>query len=41
MHPFDVLKSREFYILWTMFLVNGQGVVFVSTLYKVGVPNSF
>ncbi|XP_046547466.1 oxalate:formate antiporter-like isoform X2 [Haliotis rubra] len=32
--PGQVLRSRHFYILWTCFLLNGQGVVFVLTLYK-------
>ena len=34
-HPLKVLRSRAFYTLWFTFLLNGQGVVFISTLYKV------
>ena len=34
-HPFDMLKTRAFYTLWFLFLVNGQSVIFISTLYKV------
>ncbi|XP_067669940.1 uncharacterized MFS-type transporter YhjX-like [Haliotis asinina] len=32
--PLQVLKTRSFYTLWTCFLLNGQGVVFLSSLYK-------
>ncbi|XP_076453917.1 apicoplast pyruvate carrier 1-like isoform X2 [Babylonia areolata] len=32
--PRDVLKQKAFYQLWFIFLLNGQGVLFVSTLYK-------
>ena len=38
-HPFDMLRTRAFYTLWFLFLVNGQSVIFISTLYKV--YNSF
>ncbi|CAH1782091.1 unnamed protein product [Owenia fusiformis] len=33
-HPRDVLKTRHFWTLWATFLVNGQGIVFFSSLYK-------
>ncbi|XP_012942301.1 uncharacterized MFS-type transporter YhjX [Aplysia californica] len=32
--PRQVLKSRHFYCLWAMFLLNGMGSTFISTLYK-------
>ncbi|KAK7090715.1 L-lactate transporter-like isoform X2 [Littorina saxatilis] len=32
--PRDVFKEPAFYILWFIFLVNGQGVQFISSLYK-------
>ncbi|XP_071085863.1 apicoplast pyruvate carrier 1-like isoform X2 [Haliotis cracherodii] len=34
LNPKQVLKHRAFYILWFIFLFNGQGVVFFSSLYK-------
>ena len=34
-HPMVVLKTRAFWTLWFMFLVNGQAVQFAATLYKV------
>ncbi|XP_046547474.1 oxalate:formate antiporter-like isoform X2 [Haliotis rubra] len=34
LHPKQMLKQRAFYILWFIFLFNGQGVVFFSSLYK-------
>ena len=33
--PRQILKEKAFYILWTVFLLNGQGIIFISTLYKV------
>ncbi|BFZ00819.1 hypothetical protein BsWGS_03857 [Bradybaena similaris] len=32
--PVDVLRSRYFYFIWLMFVFNGQGSLFISTLYK-------
>ncbi|XP_048246409.1 uncharacterized protein LOC124122976 [Haliotis rufescens] len=32
--PVQVLQTRHFYIIWMCFLLNGQGVVFILTLYK-------
>ncbi|KAK6195536.1 hypothetical protein SNE40_000945 [Patella caerulea] len=32
--PGEMLQTREFYILWFILLLNGQGVLFISTLYK-------
>ncbi|CAG5135273.1 unnamed protein product, partial [Candidula unifasciata] len=32
--PLEVLRSRYFYFIWLMFVFNGQGIIFVSTLYK-------
>ncbi|GFN89132.1 oxalate:formate antiporter [Plakobranchus ocellatus] len=32
--PSEVLKSKYFYMLWIIFLFNGQGITFISTLYK-------
>lgn len=32
--PTQVLKTKSFYILWFLYLFNGQGIQFVSTLYK-------
>ncbi|XP_046342150.1 oxalate:formate antiporter-like [Haliotis rufescens] len=34
LRPLQVLKTRAFYTLWLCFLFNGQGVVFLSSLYK-------
>uniref|UniRef100_A0A0B7A8L4 Major facilitator superfamily (MFS) profile domain-containing protein n=1 Tax=Arion vulgaris TaxID=1028688 RepID=A0A0B7A8L4_9EUPU len=33
-HPLRVLRSKHFYFIWLMFVFNGQGSTFVSTLYK-------
>ena len=33
-HPLVVIKTREFWTLWLMFLTNGQAVQFTSALYK-------
>ncbi len=33
--PREVVKTRAFWTLWFAFLFNGQGQLFVSTLYKV------
>ncbi|XP_066267714.1 uncharacterized MFS-type transporter YhjX-like [Branchiostoma lanceolatum] len=32
--PGQMLKTREFYMLWFMFFMNGNAVVFISTLWK-------
>ncbi|XP_035693942.1 oxalate:formate antiporter-like [Branchiostoma floridae] len=32
--PGQILKTREFYMLWFMFFMNGNAVVFISTLWK-------
>ncbi|RUS90172.1 hypothetical protein EGW08_002051 [Elysia chlorotica] len=32
--PLEMIKSKYFYMLWFIFLLNGQGINFVSTLYK-------
>ncbi|XP_071085568.1 uncharacterized protein [Haliotis cracherodii] len=32
--PVQVLQTRHFYIIWMCFLLNGQGVAFILTLYK-------
>ncbi|KAK0059761.1 oxalate:formate antiporter-like isoform X1, partial [Biomphalaria pfeifferi] len=32
--PAQMLKSKYFYIIWFIFLLNGQGIVFLTTLYK-------
>ncbi|KAK7485499.1 hypothetical protein BaRGS_00023309, partial [Batillaria attramentaria] len=32
--PKEILKTRGFYQLWFIFLFNGQGVTFISSLYK-------
>ncbi|CAG5135272.1 unnamed protein product [Candidula unifasciata] len=32
--PAEVLRSRYFYLIWLMFVFNGQGSLFISTLYK-------
>jgi hypothetical protein len=34
-HPLVVIKTREFWTLWFMFLTNGQAVQFTAALYKV------
>ena len=34
--PRELLSNGSFYILWFIFLFNGQGVSFISSLYKVG-----
>ncbi|GFS11054.1 oxalate:formate antiporter, partial [Elysia marginata] len=34
LRPLEVLRSKYFYMLWVIFLLNGQGKVFISTLYK-------
>ncbi|KAK3801052.1 hypothetical protein RRG08_013449 [Elysia crispata] len=34
LRPFEMLRSKYFYMLWFIFLLNGQGIVFISTLYK-------
>ena len=36
MSPRELLSNGSFYILWFIFLLNGQGVSFISSLYKVG-----
>ncbi|XP_059159579.1 uncharacterized MFS-type transporter YhjX-like [Physella acuta] len=33
-YPLVMLKDKNFYLLWFMFLFNGQGVTFISSLYK-------
>ena len=35
MSSMEMLKSPDFYFLWAMFLCNGQGQVFIASLYKV------
>ena len=35
LHPKQMLRKVNFYILWFMFLSNGTAVVFIATLYKV------
>ncbi|KAH9515447.1 hypothetical protein Btru_014469 [Bulinus truncatus] len=32
--PLEMLRNKYFYLIWFIFLFNGQGTVFVSTLYK-------
>ncbi|KAL5003931.1 hypothetical protein ScPMuIL_017387 [Solemya velum] len=32
--PLQVLKSRDFYVIWFMFLFGGQGITLLSSLYK-------
>lgn len=32
--PLRMLKSKSFYMLWLLFVADGQSMVFVSTLYK-------
>ncbi|XP_071085864.1 apicoplast pyruvate carrier 1-like [Haliotis cracherodii] len=32
--PLQVLRTRAFYTIWLCFLLNGQGVVLLSSLYK-------
>ncbi|KAL8595959.1 hypothetical protein ACOMHN_018271 [Nucella lapillus] len=32
--PKDLFKQKSFYLLWFIFLLNGQGVMFISSLYK-------
>lgn len=32
--PLQMLKKPGFYLLWSMFLLNGLAVIFVATLYK-------
>ncbi|XP_059159550.1 oxalate:formate antiporter-like [Physella acuta] len=32
--PLQMLRDKNFYLIWFMFLLNGQGSVFISTLYK-------
>ncbi|CAH1245153.1 SLC16A14 [Branchiostoma lanceolatum] len=32
--PGQMLRTREFYMLWFMFFMNGNAVVFISTLWK-------
>ena len=34
LHPLQVLRKLNFYILWFMFLFNGIAVLFTATLYK-------
>ena len=38
MSPRELFGDGAFYILWFIFLFNGQGVNFISSLYKVGLP---
>ncbi|XP_059159553.1 oxalate:formate antiporter-like [Physella acuta] len=33
-YPLKMLKDKNFYLLWIIFLFNGQGVTFISSLYK-------
>ena len=33
--PYQVIRSRAGWTLWAIFLINGQGIQFISTLYKV------
>lgn len=35
LHPKQMLRKTNFYILWFMFMFNGIAIVFVATLYKV------
>lgn len=35
--PRETLRQPEFYKLWFMYLFNGQGISFISSLYKVSV----
>ncbi len=35
LHPRQMLKKTNFYLLWFMFMFNGIAVVFIATLYKV------
>eukprot|EP00118_Oscarella_pearsei_P004694 m.20520 g.20520 ORF g.20520 m.20520 type:complete len:496 (+) comp28022_c0_seq1:33-1520(+) len=32
--PREILRSKNFYAIWVMFFLSGQGVVMISTLYK-------
>ncbi|XP_069119495.1 oxalate:formate antiporter-like isoform X2 [Argopecten irradians] len=32
--PREVLKTKAFYMLWLLYLLNGQGIQFISALYK-------
>ncbi|XP_038073271.1 oxalate:formate antiporter-like [Patiria miniata] len=34
LHPKEIVKTRAFWTLWATFLLNGQTIVFISTLYK-------
>ncbi|KAJ8305245.1 hypothetical protein KUTeg_017202 [Tegillarca granosa] len=38
--PREVLRNKFLYILWFIFLLNGQGINFISTLYKVTIVGS-
>lgn len=33
--PRETLRQKAFYKLWFMYLFNGQGINFISSLYKV------
>ena len=35
--PRVMVRTTAFWILWLTFLVNGQGIMFISTLYKVSI----
>lgn len=35
MTPREVIRQRDFHILWITFFFNGQAIIYVSTLYKV------
>jgi hypothetical protein len=34
MNPRQVLRAREFYMLWMTFLFNQQAIGYISTMYK-------
>ncbi|KAJ8309600.1 hypothetical protein KUTeg_012844 [Tegillarca granosa] len=38
--PREVLRNKFLYILWFINLLNGQGITFISTLYKVAIVGS-
>lgn len=33
--PIEILRKRQFYILWFICVLNGQSILFISGLYKV------
>ncbi|XP_028401683.1 uncharacterized protein LOC114524718 isoform X2 [Dendronephthya gigantea] len=34
--PLQIIKKKQFWILWFLSLVNGEAVIFITTFYKIG-----